>query len=123
MSTEHKPHSSRTWGEALAFHYKTGDYVTLGMWAQDHVPDLLEQLEALRRANETLKDEAVEQSERFESVLSLAEHLFQMIPQEVWREHGAEWMGQYEGDHHAQQVLEQLRAWRGSFPASEPKDA
>lgn len=40
----------------------------------------------------------------------LAEHLWQMIPQEVWREHGAEWMGQYEGDYHAEKVREELAA-------------
>lgn len=40
----------------------------------------------------------------------LAEHLHQMIPREVWRDHGAEWMGHYEGDYHAEQVAEELKA-------------
>ena len=40
----------------------------------------------------------------------LGEHLHQMIPREVWRDHGAEWMGQYEGDYHAEQVRDELAA-------------
>jgi hypothetical protein len=42
---------------------------------------------------------------------SLASHLFQMVPREVWREHGAEHMGMYEGDHRAAEVAEEIRSW------------
>jgi hypothetical protein len=41
----------------------------------------------------------------------VAQHLHAMIDRETWREHGAEWMGQYEGDHHAEQVAEEIRGW------------
>lgn len=40
----------------------------------------------------------------------IAEHLHQMVPREVWREHGVEWMGQYEGDYHAEKLQEELAA-------------
>jgi chromosome segregation ATPase len=75
---------------------------------------------ALTRADamhEALKDEherAEAEVERLrrarDRAIFLAEHLWQMVPQEVWREHGAEWQGQYEGDYHAEQVREELAA-------------
>jgi hypothetical protein len=40
----------------------------------------------------------------------LAEGMHQMIDQDTWRSHGADWQGQYEGDHHADQIREELRA-------------
>lgn len=41
----------------------------------------------------------------------LAEHLFQMIPQEVWRATGGDdGQGHYEGDYRAEQIREELRA-------------
>jgi hypothetical protein len=46
--------------------------------------------------------------EKLARAVYLAEHLWQMIPQGVWREHGAEWMGQYEGDYHAEKVRDEL---------------
>jgi hypothetical protein len=51
-----------------------------------------------------------------DQLLSLAEHLWQMIPREVWRDHGAEWMGHYEGDFHAEKVREELAAFRAERP-------
>jgi hypothetical protein len=42
----------------------------------------------------------------------VAEHLFQMIPQEEWRAHGAEYMGQYEGDYHAEQTRLEIEKWK-----------
>ncbi len=33
-----------TWEEALAEHYRTGDYTVLGIWAQDNVPTMAERL-------------------------------------------------------------------------------
>lgn len=38
----------------------------------------------------------------------LGEHLWQMVDRETWRAHGAEWMGHYEGDYHAEQVRDEL---------------
>jgi hypothetical protein len=55
--------------------------------------------------------------ERDERLIVLAEGMFQMIPQEVWREHGAEWMGQYEGDYHAEKVRDELVEHRTALTA------
>lgn len=51
----------------------------------------------------------------------LAEHLFQMIPQDVWRAQGAEWMGHYEGDAWAESTRQELAELRATFctPGSE----
>jgi hypothetical protein len=53
--------------------------------------------------------------ERAERLLFLAEHLFEMIDRETWRAEGAEYMGQYEGDHHAESVLAELRDHRAAL--------
>lgn len=53
MPDVQKPHSE-PWAEVLAAHYKTGDYVPLGIWAQDNVPGLVEQLETLHYAADRL---------------------------------------------------------------------
>ena len=50
-----------------------------------------------------------------ERLLFLAEHLFQMVPREVWRDHGAEWMGQYEGDHHAEATRNEMASHRAAL--------
>lgn len=54
-------------------------------------------------------DELVKLLER---TVFVAEHLFQMVPQEEWRRHGVEYMGAYEGDHHAEQVGREIRKWK-----------
>jgi hypothetical protein len=56
----------------------------------------------------------------FERLLYVAEHLFQMVPREVWREHGAEWQGQYEGDYHAEQVAAELASYRAAIDKTVP---
>lgn len=57
--------------------------------------------------------------EQLESLLSLAEHLFQMVPREVWRDLGVDdGQGHYEGDYRAEQIQQELRALRASFPAT-----
>lgn len=51
--------------------------------------------------------------ERLERALHLAEHLFLMVPQDVWRDSGGDdGQGHYEGDYRAAQVQEELRAIR-----------
>jgi hypothetical protein len=41
----------------------------------------------------------------------IAIHLFQMVDREAWRAQGAEWMGQYEGDHWAAELEQEIRSW------------
>jgi hypothetical protein len=55
--------SRHSWDEALAAHYKTGDYVPLGIWAQDNVPGLIERLEALDAACRELLEAYDEEEE------------------------------------------------------------
>lgn len=59
-------------------------------------------------AREAAEAEVRRLTERLDRVLYLAEHLWQMVPQAAWREHGAEWMGHYEGDYHAEKVRDEL---------------
>lgn len=42
----------------------------------------------------------------------VAEHLYAMIPQSVWREEGAEYYGQYEGDKWAEDVYQEIENWK-----------
>lgn len=42
----------------------------------------------------------------------VAERLHGMIDRETWRATGAEWMGQYEGDYHAEQVQHEIDSWK-----------
>lgn len=51
-----------------------------------------------------------------ERLLYIAEHLFQMVPQSVWREHGAEAYGMFEGDYHAEKLRDELAALRAATP-------
>lgn len=77
-------------------------------------------MEAKRRLQEQLEVARTDAAR----AIYLAQHLHQMIPQEVWaREHGAEWMGQYEGDYHAEKVRDELIATAALYPVkeSEPK--
>jgi hypothetical protein len=56
--------------------------------------------------------------EAHKRVLFIAEHLFEMIPQSVWRDSGGDDMqGHYEGDYHAEQVREELVKFRRSLTA------
>lgn len=42
----------------------------------------------------------------------IAEHLHAMIDQDTWRNSGGDdGQGHYEGDHHAEQVAEEIRSW------------
>ena len=59
--------------------------------------------------NAVLEKRLAQAEAALERAVFLAEHLWQMIPQEVWREHGAEWQGQYEGDYQAERVRDELR--------------
>jgi hypothetical protein len=47
--------------------------------------------------------------EKAERAVYLAKHLFEMIDKETWRAQGAEWMGQYEGDYWAEQILQEIQ--------------
>lgn len=45
----------------------------------------------------------------------IAEHLHAMIDQETWRASGSDDMqGHYEGDYHAEQVLEEIQTWKAA---------
>jgi hypothetical protein len=58
--------------------------------------------------------------ERYERVLFLAEHLFQMVPPEAWRESGGDdGQGHYEGDYHAIQLQAELKEYRAALAALE----
>jgi hypothetical protein len=47
--------------------------------------------------------------EALERAVYIADHLFQMVPQSVWRDSGGDDMqGHYEGDYHAEKVKEEL---------------
>jgi hypothetical protein len=47
--------------------------------------------------------------EKAERAVYLAKHLFEMVDRETWRAQGAEWMGQYEGDYWAEQILQEIQ--------------
>ena len=70
---------------------------------------LTEALEAAGEEIATLEKRLAQAEAALERAVFLAEHLWQMIPQGVWREHGAEWQGQYEGDYWAERVRDELR--------------
>jgi len=56
-----------------------------------------------------------EAQERERRLLYLAEHLFQMVPQSVWRDTGGDDMqGHYEGDYHAAKLQEELAQYRAA---------
>ena len=67
-------------------------------------------IDAAREALATVEEDT-------KRLLYISKHLFQMIPQNVWRENGAEWQGHYEGDYWAEQVHTELVAleekWKG----------
>lgn len=67
----------------------------------------LRRVEAIRADYENGFRQAVAERDR---AIYLAEHLFQMIDKETWRAQGAEYMGQYEGDHWAEQTFEELKS-------------
>jgi hypothetical protein len=70
-----------------------------------------EKYEEARAEVGRLKDDAEGLAVALKLAVYLAEHLWQMIPQEVWREHGADdGQGHYEGDYHAEQVKDELAA-------------
>lgn len=104
MSDASKPHSTQD--DIATVRYYLNIVAEEDSLAEAHaaLARLVEQLETLARERER--------------ALYLAEHLWQMIPQEIWRDHGAEWMGQYEGDHHAQKVRDELADLRASTPAT-----
>lgn len=62
--------------------------------------------ERLKTAEERVR----ELREALDRAVYLGQHLWQMIPQDVWRASGAEAMGQYEGDYRAEQVRDELAA-------------
>lgn len=61
-----------------------------------------------------------EQTARQERTLYISEHLWQMIPQSVWRDSGGDDMqGHYEGDFHAEKVREELAELRAALSQAE----
>ena len=74
-----------------------------------------------------LLDEAVaalvQVQQQLQRAVYIAEHLHQMVPKEVWREHGAECQGQYEGDYHAEQIQAELKELRAAAPVETPPAA
>lgn len=69
---------------------------------------------ALERSQQKNRDLAAE-VERLRDVakraIYLAEHLFQMVPREVWRDTGGDdGQGHYEGDHRAEQTAAEIAA-------------
>lgn len=50
----------------------------------------------------------------------VAKGLHGMISQETWRANGAEWMGQYEGDYHAEQIAREIEEWAALAAGGEP---
>ena len=50
-----------------------------------------------------------------ERAIYLLEHVVPMIPREVWRAQGAEWMGQYEGDHWAEHTNAEVKKLRDEW--------
>jgi hypothetical protein len=70
------------------------------------------EIRRLREGWDGWQKQALAAEEDLRHAVYLAEHLWQMIPQEVWREHGAEYQGQYEGDYHAEKVREELALLR-----------
>lgn len=79
-----------------------------------HRDSLLLELEAEKRNHREDNAYLIKQRDR---LLDLAEHLWQMVPPDEWRAHGAEWMGHYEGDYHAEKVREELAAVRAEVAA------
>lgn len=75
----------------------------------DHVPESLASEAASRLvAAETRLAAAQQERDR---LLSIAQHLYAMVPQSEWRMQGADDMqGHYEGDYHAEQIREELAA-------------
>jgi hypothetical protein len=68
-----------------------------------------------------LRSENKRLEEQYGTLLTLAEHLFQMIPRETWRDFGGDdGQGHYEGEYRAEQIEQELHALRDSFPATEP---
>lgn len=65
--------------------------------------------------------EPLSTEERAERLLFIAEHLFQMVPREIWRDHGGDdQQGHYEGDYHAEQTRVELAEHRTAL-ASVPE--
>jgi hypothetical protein len=63
-----------------------------------------------------------ERDHRLERLLDIAEHLFQMVPREVWRDSGGDdGQGHYEGDYRAEKLYEELAALRAAHSQAEPK--
>lgn len=68
-----------------------------------------------------MSDRIQELEAKLDRALFLAEHLLCMIPQEVWREQGAEHYGQYEGDYWAEQTgdeIVELQSWLAATRSS-----
>lgn len=67
-----------------------------------------------------LKDTRAER----DRLLFLAEHMFAMIPQSVWRDSGADdGQGHFEGDYRAEQVRDELAAVREIVDYRNPDDS
>jgi hypothetical protein len=83
--------------------------------------DSHELLQARAEQLERERDEAEAREKQLREALArsvfLAQHLWQMIPPEVWREHGSEWKGDYQ----AERVRDELAAL-ASVSAEEPSE-
>lgn len=70
-------------------------------------------LDQMMAANERRLDRAAQLEPKLKRLLWIAEHLFQMIPQQVWRDSGGDdGQGHYEGDYHAEQLQQELKELR-----------
>jgi hypothetical protein len=73
----------------------------------EYVQSLEEQLEAARKAAA--------------HAAYLAEHLWQMIPEQAWRDTGGDdGQGHYEGDYHAEKARDDIKKLRETYPISDP---
>lgn len=81
----------------------------------DAVEQLTQERDALLKTEhyvERMERRITDLKEERDRARFIAEHLFQMIPQSVWRDTGGDDMqGHYEGDYHAEQVAEEIRGW------------
>lgn len=79
-----------------------------------------EQLRATETERAALQRLAEEMETALERTLYIADHLFEMVPQSVWRDAGGDdWQGHYEGDYHAEQTRGELASYRAVLSARE----
>ncbi len=66
-----------------------------------------------RKHNRTLRDEIVELKKKLARARFLAEHLFQMVDPQTWRDSGGDdGQGHYEGEYAAARLEEEIQSWK-----------